>query len=132
MRQRLGREPTNNEITDAHLFLRAHSPHSVRSAEAFLTEAVQKHRYRSGVGLDGREMDGPARNHAAAVRTRVNEARAVRREAPLGDDYGTAPAPGADPEAAKASRTVAAMQAQRRAARQASSVPTTVTVRRAG
>jgi hypothetical protein len=130
-RQQFGRDPSPAEIAKLHWSFRADHPGSVRSAEQFLSEALDQYRNRPGGYVDGRENNGAARSYTPAVRTRVNEARTSRGEAKLDADYGTAAPPGADPEAAKASRTVQQMQAQRRAARQTSSIPT-VTVRRAG
>jgi hypothetical protein len=129
-RKHFGRDATGNDIGAMHLALRSQNPGSVRSAEQFLTEAIDAYRGRKG-HPDGRETTGPGRSFTSGVRGRVNQTREARGEAKLADDYaGSTLQPGADPEAAKASKVVQGMAAARRAARDISIRD--VVVRRAG
>jgi hypothetical protein len=132
-KQAFGRDRTPADVAALHLKLRAHHPGSVKSAEEWMRQAVENYRdWRRGQfpSADGREHNGPDRDFTAAARTRLNEARGIRRESKLGDDYGTTPAPGADPETARASSVVQAMKAQRQA--QKATSLRDIIIRRAG
>jgi hypothetical protein len=115
-RQQFGRDRTPRDVADHHAKLRAHHPGSVKAADEWMREAVDRYRnWRSGQfpSADGREFEGAPRDFSQGVRTRVNEARKVLGEAKLSDDYGTAPA--ADPETARMSSVVQKMKQQRAA-----------------
>jgi hypothetical protein len=116
IKRRLGRDPTDEELSRFHMQMRSHQPGKVRSFEDCVVAATERARdHRDGTS---------GHRHAVvkAVQQRLDQTRKLRGEMPAGQDFIDANAPQApakDPQITKYSNTVAAMKAARQTARAA-------------